>query len=123
MLLVDRVVPVSVLLCRPFQRIRRKGWIAMPHPRERDCATLLCLLDDAQNSVKFHFVGPAFPLRRSFVRFDTSEEWFKPFKRISELSQFYWDIWEVQGKHPVSQPARPGKRYSNFLTPSILENE
>jgi DNA invertase Pin-like site-specific DNA recombinase len=121
MVMVDRVVPVSVLICRSFANTHRKGWIALPHLRERNCVTLLCLMDEQNTSIARYYVSTSFPTPGRCIKFDTSEEWFKAFKPVGSLPLLYWDIWEVQGEQILSRPGRLANRYSSFMIPQFVK--
>lgn len=121
MLLIDRVLPVSVLLCRSFRNTRRSGWIVMPHARERDNVTLLCLQDENNTSVVHYFLSISFPRRGCYIKFDTTEEWLKSFRSVDSLSELYWAVWEVQGEKAITSPKPANKRYSKFWTPQVVK--
>jgi DNA invertase Pin-like site-specific DNA recombinase len=121
LLFVDRVLSVSVLICRRYESNGGYGWIAMPHRRERDLMTLLCLMNADNTEPTEFYLARRFPVNGPYFRFHLATGWLKEFRKIVDLRDLYWDTWELQGESPIASPRQPASRYSAFWVPEVVK--
>ncbi len=81
----------------------------------------LCLQNGDNSSVVDYFLSISFPRGGYYIKFDTTEEWFKCFRQIDCLAELYWVVWEVQGEHAITPPKPITGRYSRFWNPQIVK--
>jgi hypothetical protein len=98
MLLVDRIIWVSIMLCRSKQKDGRFFWVIQPDERERDYVTVLCTMNSCHNRVLDFYVLPRMS-RHALLRRDVS--WLREGVRLGKLSDFYSTVkrlWAQRGK-------------------------
>ncbi len=98
MLLVDRTIWVSILLCRSQQKHGRFFWVIQPDELERDYVTLLCTMNSRHNRVIDFYVLPRMS-RHSLLRRNVS--WLRDGVRLRKLSDFYSTVkrlWSQRGR-------------------------
>lgn len=100
MLLIDRSVMVSILLCRSKRKRGKLCWVMEPNDRERDYITLLCTMNATHDRVLDYYVLPKMmsaqmsahrPLHRN-------DSWLREGIQLHRLSDFYSLVKRVWAK-------------------------
>jgi DNA invertase Pin-like site-specific DNA recombinase len=99
MLLIDRSVMTSILLCRSKRKRGRLYWVIEPNERERNYITLLCTMNPTHDRVLDYYVLPQMSAHTSLRRNDS---WLREGIRLDRLSDFYSTVkrvWAQRSDH------------------------
>jgi hypothetical protein len=86
MLLIDRVVMVSILLCR--SKLKRGGlcWVIQPNELEREYITLICTMNSSHDRILGYYVLPRMSRHTVLCR---NASWLRSGVQLHNLSDFY----------------------------------
>ena len=94
-LLIDKNVMVSVLLCRSKLKRGAPMWVLEPNPAERAYITLVCTMDDRHDRVLDYFLLPNMKwFRRTYFK----DSFLRTAVRLQKVTNFYAEVKKLRAE-------------------------